>query len=78
MIIPADKSVFKVNNNKHYINLVDVFKVSNEDAITTSRRSSMPLSQVLNIPAVINYFMHKVPKWSDTLLKVFQQMLQDF
>ena len=25
-----------------------------------------------------NHFMHNVPKWSDTLLKILQQMLQNF
>ena len=25
-----------------------------------------------------NHFMHNVPKWSDTLLKILKQMLQDF
>ena len=26
----------------------------------------------------LNPLMHNVPKWSDTLLKILQEMLQDF
>ena len=35
-------------------------------------------NNISNILQALNPLMHNVPKWSDTLLKILQQMLQSF
>ena len=47
-------------------------------AIKKSISAIIDSKQTTGLFKALNPIMHSVPKWSDTLLKVFQQIIPDF